>query len=194
MKKLIFSALIASVLLSFSACGSFNNYDAATDGIERIFNDVKRTVGEDGQIDEILIMFSKEDGKRSMIDYFKVDFQSKSDKNKLQRVAYHGHSGWTPIEPLEITIRGGNAADYDLNYDVSSISLVKPDVVKKIYDNALQYVGETCDDIIFTSISVDLVADEDLKYKTSLKGTLKSNGVKDSFYLDFDQDGNMTRK
>ena len=194
MKNLFFSALIASVSLFFTACGaSYNNYDAAADGIERIFNDVKRSVGEDGQIDELSISFSNEKGQTSMISYFVVDFQSKSDKNKLQRVSYHSYNGWSAIEPVEITVTGGNASEYDLNDDVNSIAQVKTEVVRKIYDSALQKLSETCDDITFVSLSADLEANRDVEYSAYLQGTLKSNGVKDKFFFDYDKDGNQTK-
>ena len=194
MKNLFFSALIASVSLFFSACGgAYNNYDASTDGIERIFNDVTTTVTQEGMIDEISIMFSKEEGQRSMISYFQVDFQSKSDAKKLQRVEYHDHSGWTAVQPLEITVRG-DAASFDLNDDVAPFTSIDPAIVKKVYDSALQKLSETCEDITFVSLSADLVAGRDIEYSTYLSGVLKSNGVKDKFFFDYDKNGDLKKR
>ena len=195
MKKSFFIALMAGVAVFFSACGvSFGGYDASTDGIERIFSDVTRTVTEEGMIDEFSIGFSKDEGQRSMIDYFQIDFQSKSDTKKLQRVSYHSYNGWSAIEPLEITVHGGDASSYNLNDDVAPFSTIDPAVVKKIYDSALQTLGETCDDIVFVSLSAKLDAGRDIKYSTYLSGVLKSNGVKDKFFSDYDKNGNLLKR
>jgi len=194
MKKSFFIALMAGVAVLFSACGvSFGGYDASTDGIERIFSDVTKTVTEEGMIDEFSISFETEEGKRSMISYFEIDFQSKSDSKKLQRVSYHSYNGWSAIEPIEITVRG-DASAFDLNDEVAPFSTIDPTVVKKIYDSALQTLGETCDDIVFVSLSAKLDAGVDIKYSTYLTGVLKSNGVKDKFFSDYDKNGNLLKR
>ena len=194
MKKLSIFALALSAGLLFSACGNLvSNYDANSDGIDKIFKDVTKTVGEDSKIDEIKIMFSDDPGQESMISYFMVDFQSKSDQKELLRVEYHGHSGWTQVEPLEITVRG-NPEDFDLNNEVNPFSQFRPDIIKKVYDSAIQKVGEECDNIKFVSISADPYIDEDIEYSTYLEGTLKSNNVTKKIFLYYDKEGNLIDK
>lgn len=179
----------------FSACDGLGlgKYDIKSDGFERIISDIKKTVGDDGMIDEITLSFDDKDpSKNTEVEVATIDFQSKSDKKQLQRMTYTSYTGWGSIDPVEITVRG-NAEEFSLDDEVNSISLVNIDALKKVYEETLKIVGEDCDNPSFSLIQIEFEKDKDLVYSVSVKGNLKSNGVKKSFSLNFDKDGNLIK-
>lgn len=197
MKKMMFSALVAGVAVLFSACGGSlggNKYDTKSEGLEKALADIKKTVGEDGMMDELRFSFDDDAAdKNTTIEFVSADFQSKSDKNQLQRISFNNYTGWSQIEPVEITVTG-NAENFSLDDEVNSISLVKAEVLKKVYEEALKKAAEERNDVLFSSISIDFDKDKDIVYNASLDGKLKNNGVKKSLYLKFDKDGNLIEK
>lgn len=197
MKKLFLSSLIASTLVLFLSCGGLGTgkYDIKADGFEKMVSDIKKSVGENGMIDEITLSFdAKNPEKNTEIEVANIDFQSKEDKMKLQRLTYVCHTGWGTPEPLEIRLTSGDAEDFKLEDELNSVNQISVDALKKVYTESIKKVSEECDKHVFSLIQMEFEKGKDIIYEVSMKGNLKSNGVQKSYNFDFDKDGNLIQK
>ncbi|MCL1942927.1 MAG: hypothetical protein FWF54_05190 [Candidatus Azobacteroides sp.] len=187
-------AIAASLSIIFAACGSLENdkYDVKSDGFEKAMEHLEKIPGGDVMADELRFSFNDSVGdKNNMIDIISVEFQSKSDKNQLERMTYNPVTGWSAINPVEINPDGDCPEVYELDEEINTLSLVKADVLKKVYEEAIRKAAEQQIHPLMSNILVNFKKGKDVTYETSVRGSLKNSGEFKLIYFVFDKDGNL---
>ena len=181
----------ASLIIIFSGC-NHEKYNATSTGFTKVLEYLEKSLGKDVEVDELRFIFNDDTAdKNTAIRMISIEFQSKSNQNQLERMTYTDKNGWGAIEPIQFSSDEDEVEMYDFEDEVNSLSLVKGDVLEKVYNNALKKSSEQYSDRLMSSILIDFKKGKDVIYETTLKrGTGKRKTI---IHFGFDKNGNLKK-
>lgn len=106
-------------------------FSVEKDGIDVCFREVRKALGADGRVSEIISYFSAgadvdpgDDEPKGTLTTCRVDYQSPEDKRKLLRMSMDMHTGaFEPPSKVELSVTG-DAASFNLDDYVVEMSKV----------------------------------------------------------------------